>query len=473
MIISFHIPLLKVINSCDYIKMSLLIDRIKNKFLSGSERTVLIKKNILASSLLRVVSILISLMVVPATINYINPERYGIWLTLSSIIAWLSYFDFGFAHGFRNRFAEAIAKDNHILARKYVSTTYVVLAIIFSIMMIFTSIVNQFVNWSSILNVDMGMNIELRTVFQILIVFFCINIVAEVFSTMLTASQRPAASTAIKASGNLLSLIAIFILTYTTEGSLELLAIVFSGIPCLLTIIISLIMYSKGIYKQYSPSFKFMDFSLTRSIVGMGGQFFLIMMCMLVIFQFTNIIISRELGPESVTLYNVTYKLFHIVEMVAMIVLAPIWSAYTDAYTRKDFAWMRRSAAKLEKMGMLVFPALIILTLISPIIFDLWLGNDVKTSIYVSAAFAFYIFCKTMGAIYMHQINGTGKVRIQLISYLVIAIFAIPVMIYSCRQWGLIGIIIVPSFAFLIQFIICRIQLNKIINQTATGLWNK
>jgi O-antigen/teichoic acid export membrane protein len=232
-------------------------------------------------------------------------------------------------------------------------------------------------------------------------------------------------------------------------------------------------MFSKGIYKQYAPSFKFIDFSLTRSIVGMGGQFFLIMMCMLVIFQFTNIIISRELGPESVTLYNVTYKLFNIVEMVAMIVLAPIWSAYTDAYTRKDFAWMKRSAAKLEKLGILALPALIMLTIISPIIFNLWLGDDVKTSIFVSAAFAFYIFCKTMGAIYMHQINGTGKVRIQLMSYLVIAIFAIPVMIYSCRQWGLIGIIIVPSLAFFIQFIICRIQLNKIINQTATGLWNK
>lgn len=453
--------------------MSLLIDRIKNKFLSGSERTVLIKKNILASSLLRVVSILISLMVVPATINYINPERYGIWLTLSSIIAWLSYFDFGFAHGFRNRFAEAIAKDNHMLARKYVSTTYVVLAIIFSIMMIFTSIVNQFVNWSSILNVDMEMNIELRTVFQILIVFFCINIVAEVFSTMLTASQRPAASTAIKTCGNLLSLIAILILTYTTEGSLELLAIAFSGIPCLLTIIISLIMFSKGIYKQYSPSFKFIDFSLTRSIVGMGGQFFLIMMCMLVIFQFTNIIISRELGPESVTLYNVTYKLFNVVEMVSMIVLTPIWSAYTDAYTREDFAWMKRSSVKLEKLGMLTIPALILLTLVSPLVFELWLGNGVKTSIYISGAFAFYVFCKIMGNIYMFQINGTGKVRIQLITYSIIAILAIPIMIYSCRLWGLIGIVIVPSLAFFAQFIISRIQLKRILNRTAKGIWNK
>ena len=450
-----------------------MLNKIKNKIFSGSERTVLIKKNILASSMLRVISILISLMVVPTTINYINSERYGIWLTLSGIIAWLSYFDFGFAHGFRNRFAEAVAKDDHALARKYVSTTYAVLALLFITLMIITSIINNYVNWSSILNVSPELNIELRAVFQILIVFFCINIVAEVFSTMLTASQRPAASTAIKTAGNLISLIAIITLTYTTEGNLEYLAIAFSGIPCLLTIIISFIAFNKSRYQKYSPSFKQIDFSLTKKIVGMGGQFFLIMMCMLLIFQFTNIIISRELGPESVTLYNVTYKLFNIVEMVAMIVLAPIWSAYTDAYTRKDFAWMKRSAAKLEKMGLISFPSLAILVLVSPIVFNLWLGDSVKTSIYVSTAIAFFTFCKVMGAIYMHQLNGTGKVRIQLITYAVIAIFAIPSMIYSCRQWGLVGIVVVPSIAFFAQFIICRIQLKKIINQTAKGLWNK
>lgn len=450
-----------------------MISKIKNKLLSGSERTVLIKKNIMASSMLRVISILISLMVVPVTINYINPERYGIWLTLSSIIAWLSYFDFGFAHGFRNRFAEAVARNDHALARRYVSTTYAVLAMIFTTLMIITSIINIFVSWSNILNVNASLNNELRAVFQILILFFCINIVAEVFSTMLTASQRPAASTAIKTAGNFISLLTIIILTYTTKGSLEYLAIAFSGIPCLLTIIISVIVFNKGKYKKYAPSFKQIDFSLTKNIIGMGGQFFLIMMCMLLIFQFTNIIISRELGPESVTQYNVTYKIFHIIEMVAMIVLAPIWSAYTDAYTRKDFAWMKRSASKLEKMGLISFPALILLTIISPFIFKLWLGDEVQASIYVSAAIAFFTFCKIMGAIYMHQINGTGKVRIQLVTYGIIAAFAIPTMIYSCHQWGLVGIVVVPSIAFFAQFIICRIQLNKIINQTAKGIWNK
>lgn len=450
-----------------------MIARIKNKLFSGSDRTVLIKKNILASSILRIISIAISLLVVPATINYINAERYGIWLTLSSIIAWLSYFNFGFSSGFRNKFAESIAKNDHVLARKYLSTTYAVLALLFTTLMIVASIANNYINWSAILNVDQGLNIELRVVSQILIVFFCINIVAEVFSTMLTAKQRPALSAAITTTGNLISLIVIVILTYTTKGRLEYLAFAFAGIPPTLTIIVSFIVFRKGMYKKYAPSFKYVDFSLTRGIIGMGGQFFLIMISMLFILQFTNIIISRELGPESVTVYNVTYKIFGIAEMLVMIILTPIWSAYTDAYARKDFSWMKRSAAKLEKIGLLSFPALALLAIVSPIIFNIWLGDEVKTSIVVSTAIAFFVFCKIMGNIYMYQINGTGKVRIQLITYAIIAVFAIPIMIYSSRKWGLVGIVTAPSLAFFAQFILCRIQLNHIINQTATGVWNK
>ena len=128
--------------------------KIKTIFNSGSERSRLIKKNILGSFGLRIVSIFCSLMMVPVTIDYVNPERYGIWLTLSSIVVWLSYFDFGFAHGFRNRFAEAIAKDDHELAQKYVSTTYAVLTLLFAGIMLVAAAINYYLNWSDILRVN-------------------------------------------------------------------------------------------------------------------------------------------------------------------------------------------------------------------------------------------------------------------------------------------------------------------------------
>src|SRR5665648_546203 len=93
-------------------------------FTKGHERSIKAKKNILASLIIKGLSIAISLVLVPLTINYINPSRYGIWLTLSSIVGWFSFFDIGLTQGLRNKFAEAKAKGEDNLAQILVSTTY-------------------------------------------------------------------------------------------------------------------------------------------------------------------------------------------------------------------------------------------------------------------------------------------------------------------------------------------------------------
>lgn len=148
------------------------IQGVKNKvntyFTKGNERSVMVKRNIAVSLVMKCISILISLQVVPLTIGYVNSTKYGIWLTLSSIIAWLSYFDLGFAHGFRNRFAEARAKNNMKLAREYVSTTYAVLSFLFSVILLIALIINKYLNWSFVLNIDIMYNGELHCRFWII-----------------------------------------------------------------------------------------------------------------------------------------------------------------------------------------------------------------------------------------------------------------------------------------------------------------
>lgn len=339
--------------------------KIYSYFTKGNERSVIIKKNIAASLVLKCVSILISLQVVPLTIDYINPTKYGIWLTLSSIIAWLSYFDLGFAHGFRNRFAEAKAKGDIRLAKEYVSTTYAVLFLLFSVILLITLMVNKYLNWSSILNIDAVYNEELHIVFGLLACFFCINIVASVFTTMLTADQKPALASLIQTGGQVLAFVCIYILTKNTTGSLSALALAFSGIPCLLLLVVSILMFYGKRYKIVAPSLHYIRFSLTKKILGLGGQFFVIMISMLFIFQFINIILSRVEGPEAVTQYNIAYKYFNVLNMVFVIVLTPFWSAFTDAYVKKDYNWMSGIVKKLEFLWLLCIPILILMVLCS------------------------------------------------------------------------------------------------------------
>ena len=85
----------------------------------------MVKRNIVGSFAVKGINVLISLLLIPLTIGYINSKLYGVWLTLSTIVTWISFFDIGLGNGLRNRAAEAIAHGKIKYARVLVSTSYV------------------------------------------------------------------------------------------------------------------------------------------------------------------------------------------------------------------------------------------------------------------------------------------------------------------------------------------------------------
>ena len=114
----------------------MLVNKIPSYLNRGDERTINIKVNILLSFVYKGLSIVLSLFIVPLTIGFVNAEQYGIWLTISSIVGWVSYFDLGLGHGLRNKYAEAKAKGDTKTMSELVSTTYALIAIIFLIVFI-------------------------------------------------------------------------------------------------------------------------------------------------------------------------------------------------------------------------------------------------------------------------------------------------------------------------------------------------
>lgn len=103
---------------------------LKHILLGGDQRTSKAKKNILLSIGIKACSILVSLVLVPLTLGYLNKYEYGIWLTLSSTLMWINYFDIGLGNGLRNKLAEALADSDVKKGQVYISTTFALLTII-------------------------------------------------------------------------------------------------------------------------------------------------------------------------------------------------------------------------------------------------------------------------------------------------------------------------------------------------------
>lgn len=439
----------------------------------SSTRTKEAYKNIVASIGTKCLCIIVNLMIVPLTIDYVNPSSYGIWLTLSSIVGWITFFDLGLSNGFRNRFTAARACKNDNLAQQYLSTTYFLIGSIMFVVLVLMLLLNNIINWDDILRVDIVYRRELRRVFAIVGLFFCLNMVLKVISSMFNADQKTRYSSAIESIGSLLTLLAIYILTKKGDGSLESLALYFSGIPCLLIFVATIYFYKFTSYRSIKPRISQIKLDLTPDIMGLGVQFFFISLSLLAIFQVINIIISRELGPESVTQYNVAFKYYNMLHMVMTILITPFWSSFTDAFKKNDYGWMCNTIKKFEICWCFEVLTAILMFAAGPIFFKFWIGDSVEIPISLSVVMSVYAVSQSIGAIYMNVLNGVGKVRIQMYTYIVFALIAWPFLVWSCRMFGLSGILIAPTLVFLVQAVICKIQVYKLMNQKATGIWNK
>lgn len=438
----------------------------------GNERTLRAKKNIIYSLFIKGINIGTSLLVVPITINYLNPTKYGIWLTLSSILGWIAFFDMGFTHGFRNKFAEALAKGDRLLAKSYVSTTYCALAILFSIVLLISLIVNHFLNWSSILSVESSLRPELTAVFNILLIFFCLQMVLKVITTMILADQRNALASAIETIGQVFSLVVIYILTKTTTGSLINLATAISFVPSAVLFISSIIFFN-GRYKPYRPSFSFVKLQNAKNIVGLGGKFFIIQISSIFVFQCINIIISHLEGPENVTRFNIAYKYFSIFNMLMSIFITPFWSAFTDAFSKEDYNWMIFIYKKLRRMWYLLAAGLIVALFLAPPIIGIWIDDKVDIPFMILLEMAVYILMTTNAGISVTLLNGIGKVTIQMYIHLFFSIISIPMLILSIKYLGLEGGLFFLCLNPLTHLIFSRHQLSLILNRKAYGIWIK
>ena len=453
--------------------VTLLPQKFVDRFRGSSERSKEATKNIMVSILVKGFTILTSLLIVPMTIDYVNPTQYGIWLTLSGVIGWMSFFDLGLGNGFRNRFAEAKAKGDMRLAREYVSTTYFSIGSIVTLVLTIFLIINQYINWSDVLNVEASYQAELQKISIVVCTFTGLNMIVGIFRTLVEADQKHRISSLIQAGSSLCSLLCIWILTQVSHGSLFNLALYFSGMMCVVTTITSLVMYRCSRYRMVAPSFRYIRPHLIRDILSLGGQFFIIYLCLIACFSVMNIVISREVGPIAVTQYNIANKYFGMIYMLFIIALAPLWTSFTDAYTKKDYSWMRATIRKLEQTWIITIVICILMFVFSPFVYQLWIGDSVDIPFLLSIVTAGYVLIQTLANIYMYTINGIGYIRIQTIVYIIMAIASWPALTYCCKEWGVIGIVIYPSLVFFAQALFGKIQINKILNNTAHGIWGK
>lgn len=451
-----------------------MISRFVDKLFLSDKRSKKIIKNIFFIAVLQLVSVMTSFLIVPLTIDYINTYEYGIWLTISSIVGWFSLVDIGLGTGLRNRLTEALANDDIVLAKKYVSTAYISLSVTVGTIFTFLICCNYYINWSKLLNQPEELNSLLVKTMYIVLSFFGLRLLVQLICVILTSHLLPAVATAINTFSNICILITIWILSKTVSGDLATLAFVLSSIPVFIYILVSVFLFL-GKYKEIAPSLSFFDKKLVGSLMKLGISFFFIKISMIILFQTSNILIIHLFTNDDVVVYNVAYKLFSIIFMMFDIIVQPFWTGYTDAWVKKDFVWIKHTIHKLLNIWKIIMLFAIVVLVLSPFIYNIWIGKDVDVPFSLSACLCLYFICRCYGGTYNMFINGTGKIKLQSVLLAIVVVLYVPLVIFFVKVLGL-GVISIPLALICADFyslFIARKQYNKLIEGKAVGIWNK
>ncbi len=454
-----------------------LIMKLYNAILSPQRNTdaftAIIKKNILGGLLIKGGSIIINLLYVPLLINFLDSERYGIWIALTSFLTWFQFFDIGIGNGLRNNLTRALLEKDYTSAKKLISTSYVLVLFIFTGLALLFSLIAFQVNWAHFLNVNIIDNKELIILTLVVFIGLCIRFIVQLIQPILFATQKAAISSAFPAVSNLAGLIAIFILSKTNLPPLLTAGFILSTVPVLTFVAGSLILFNTSL-KHIKPAFRYVDLAYAKPVTTLGFKFLFIQIAAVILNSSASILLIKLFGPNEVTVYNIVYKYFQVIVIVNTIIVTPLWSGFAEKFALKDYEWIKDIFKKINKLSVVLSLAIAFMVMLSPWVFHLWVGSRIVIPMTITVTMAIFFIQVVFISVYNMFINGSGKIKLSMyFTAFEIILYILLAFLLSKYVMGPLGVIVASivtkSFTFLLQYV----QVKKIINQTATGIWNQ
>ena len=401
----------------------------------SAARTENVKRHITLTFAYKTLAIGLSYLLVPLVVNYLDVERYGIWVTMLSVMSWVAFFDIGLGNGLRNKLAEALVVKDIRLAKTYVSTAYVTISGIVSVAFVVLISTARFIPWAKVFNTTSVSSAELFKVVLIAGGVSLMNLILSLCNQVFYACQQASFVAMRQLLMNLFALLAVFLLIHYTSGTLLYLSAGYGLAMLLSSLLLTEYLYLKR--RDIFPSPRYVALGKVKEIASLGVKFFVIQIAALIIFTTDNMIIIQTLGPAQVTPYNIVFKLFSIITMAHALIMAPLWSAYTDAYAKGDIQWIKNV---LKKLNLLMIPIVLVVAVLIAFtreIVSIWVGSRIEIPYLLPLLMGIYAVVFVWSNVYAYFVNGLGKIRPQLCSSIIAGIINVPVSIYFARNLGM------------------------------------
>jgi O-antigen/teichoic acid export membrane protein len=394
-----------------------------------------------ASAFSRTVSISAGLITVPLTLKYLGPERYGLWMTISSAIAILGFSDLGINNGLLSAISRAHGKDDRELARQYVSSAFLLLTAIAITIGIVFAVVYRWIPWDSLFRVHSTQALaEAGPAMAVFVACFLLNIPAGIVTRVQTGYQDGFSANLWSSLGSVFCLVSLLLIIHF-RGSLPFLVLAMAGAPILALLLNGAVFFA--IQRPWLlPSWSCVTSEASNDLRRLAVLFFALQLAVAISYSSDNLVLARILGPEAVAQYAVPCRLFSLVTIATSFIVSPLWPAYGEALAKQDLFWVRKTLLRSLTLAAGVSISLgTLLVVFGGRIIHFWVGSAIHTTPLLLAGLGIWSVVLAVSMAVAVFLNGLSIVRFQLLVASLAALSNIALSVYLTHRIGISGVV--------------------------------
>ncbi len=363
----------------------------------------------------RGVTMLVGLVTLPLTSHYLGRERFGLWLTLSSFLAWITIADLGLSNSLINALSIADGTDDRKRARQAVASAFWMSLLVAVILIVAVIVAVPLVNWPQVFSVVSPEAAREVTPALIVILLFCaLRLPASIIGCVYQGFQEGYVYQLWNGLSGLLGAAGL-IVAIRAEAGLPWLAAAFL-MSMLLADLMSAI-YLFAFRRQWLlPRWKFFDWSQAGWLLKQGSQFWVAQMSAVMMLQTSLLIVSVIFGAGQSGGFGTTLRLFALIGAVQTAFVAPLWAAYGEAAARRDYDWLSLTFKRSVAISLVwSLPAAVAMFAAAPWLFKLLVTADVTADWHLRLAVMTTEVINSVARCVSTLLNGLGAVRSQAI----------------------------------------------------------
>lgn len=320
---------------------------------------------------------LVGLLSVPLMAKHLGTELYGVWLTLSSTLSWISLANLGSPQGLQNALAECIAKEDSRTARVLISTTMAAAFVLAGVLLILAGVATPLINWARVFNLPPALKANSPILaIGLALGVTALNVPLSTFRVVYLAHQEGYIASSFDAAKVVLSLGLLVIAVRVSSGMSAIVLAVY-GTALFVTVVSLIWMFAKQ-FPALRPSIKLIRFKSLRRIARTSTSVFGIAIIVMLITTGGNLILTQTAGPSQVPAFALPAMIFALARGIGASVSGSPGAAYTEAAARGEWRWIHGARIRIRVfVGSVMTFFVVTMTIAGPRIIEIWSRGQV------------------------------------------------------------------------------------------------